>query len=70
MLEPCMGVVERYWKALAASDPETMAACYAAYATFQDPVFRLQGYEIGYMWRMVLADNPELRIEAGPTVES
>lgn len=64
-----MTVIERYWKALAAGDAETMAKCYAADATFQDPVFNLNGAEIGNMWRMILAANPNLRIEAGALVQ-
>lgn len=38
------------YDALARRDGDAMAALYAPHATFEDPVFRLQGSEIGRMW--------------------
>lgn len=40
-----------------------MAACYAPDATFQDPVFRLEGWRIGAMWRMLCERGKDLRLE-------
>ncbi len=44
-----------------------MAACYAAEARFDDPVFPgLLGARIGLMWRMLCERATDLRIERGP----
>jgi ketosteroid isomerase-like protein len=40
----------RFYEAFARRDGETMAAMYAPDATFEDPVFRLAGTDIGRMW--------------------
>jgi hypothetical protein len=40
-----------------------MAACYAAHATFEDAVFRLEGDHIGTMWAMLCERAKDLRIE-------
>jgi len=40
----------RFYDALARRDGAAMAAMYSADATFEDPVFRLKGEEIGKMW--------------------
>jgi ketosteroid isomerase-like protein len=40
----------RFYEAFARRDGEAMAAMYAADATFEDPVFRLRGPDIGKMW--------------------
>jgi len=46
--------IERFYAAFAALDSDTMQACYAAQATFEDPAFSLRGREqIGGMWRML-----------------
>lgn len=42
-----------------------MSACYRPEATFQDPVFRLEGWRIGAMWRMLCERGNDLRIEFG-----
>lgn len=44
---------ERFYNAFAARDGDTMAACYASDARFEDPAFTLQGAEIGAMWQML-----------------
>ncbi len=47
-------LIERFYAAFAALDGAGMQACYAADASFTDPVFTLQGREpIGAMWRML-----------------
>jgi len=40
----------RFYEAFARRDGEAMAALYARDATFEDPVFRLTGSDIGKMW--------------------
>jgi hypothetical protein len=40
----------RFYEAFARRDGEAMAALYAKDATFEDPVFRLTGSDIGKMW--------------------
>ncbi|MBL8113653.1 MAG: nuclear transport factor 2 family protein [Acidobacteria bacterium] len=43
-------VVTRFYDALTRRDGETMAACYAENATFDDPAFSLRGADCGKMW--------------------
>ena len=46
--------IERFYTVFAQLDAETMAACYAADAQFEDEVFTLRGArEVGGMWRML-----------------
>ncbi len=46
--------IERFYSAFAKLDAETMAACYAPDAHFEDEVFTLNGArEVGGMWRML-----------------
>lgn len=46
--------VERLYAAFAQLDGDTMQACYAPEARFQDEVFTLNGaHEVGGMWRML-----------------
>jgi hypothetical protein len=46
--------IQRFYTAFAALDADTMAACYAPDATFEDPAFSLRGVrEVGGMWRML-----------------
>jgi ketosteroid isomerase-like protein len=47
-------LLNRFYSAFAALDADTMAACYAPDAQFQDEVFTLSGREeIAAMWRML-----------------
>ena len=47
-------LIERFYAAFAALDGDTMQACYATDAHFEDAVFTLHGREqIGGMWRML-----------------
>ena len=56
MPHPNAALLERFYTAFAALDAETMAACYAPDARFQDEVFTLDGREqIVGMWRMLCA---------------
>ncbi len=52
--------IERLYAAFARLDGDTMQACYASDARFDDEVFSLQGArEIGGMWRMLCAATRE-----------
>jgi limonene-1,2-epoxide hydrolase len=49
-------LLTRFYTAFAALDADTMAACYAPEARFQDEVFHLNGREeVTGMWRMLCA---------------
>lgn len=50
------------YDAFAARDGEAMAARYAPEATFEDPVFRVTGKDVGDMWRMLTERGRDLRI--------
>jgi hypothetical protein len=57
--------IERFYAAFAQLDADTMQACYADNARFDDEAFSLDGrQEIGAMWRMLCAatkSKPESR---------
>ena len=47
-------LIDRFYAAFAVLDGDTMQACYATDAQFEDPVFTLRGQaQIGGMWRML-----------------
>jgi len=47
-------VIRRFYAAFAALDSDAMQSCYASDASFEDPVFDLEGRDrIGAMWRML-----------------
>lgn len=48
--EETKSALAHFYDAFARRDSGTMAAMYAAGATFEDPVFRLKGNDIGRMW--------------------
>ncbi len=50
------------YEAAVARDGEAMARCYAPDATFEDEVFRLQGRDVGDMWRMLMGQSTDLRV--------
>jgi ketosteroid isomerase-like protein len=57
-------LIERLYEALDRGDGETMSACYAADARFEDPAFgELNGGEIGGMWRMLTSRATDLSVE-------
>lgn len=58
-----MRVLDRFYGALAAHDPATMADCYADDARFSDPVFPdLDAAGARAMWRMLLTAGTDLRV--------
>lgn len=57
-------LLSRFYSAFGARDHATMARCYAANATFSDPVFvDLRGPEVTGMWRMLCLRATDLRVE-------
>ena len=53
-MHPNQKILEKFYTAFAALDPQRMAACYADRARFQDEVFTLLGKaEVTGMWRML-----------------
>lgn len=58
-----MGVLGRYYTALAAKDWRTIAACYHDEAHFGGPVFPdLDADQVRAMWKMLLTSGTDLRI--------
>ncbi len=56
--------IRRLYAALEAGDGDAMAACYAPGATFEDPAFgRLEGEDVGAMWRMLTSRSTGVRVE-------
>ncbi len=52
--EETRAALERFYEALSRRDGRAMAAMYGGSATFEDPVFRLHGSDIGRMWISLL----------------
>lgn len=55
-------LLQRFYTAFQQRDWHTMVECYHPNANFQDPIFHLNGSDIGMMWRMLCerAQNFEL----------
>lgn len=63
MASPEANLIERFYSAFARLDGDTMAACYAPDAVFEDPAFgELHGEEPGAMWRMLTGRATDLEI--------
>ena len=53
-MHPNQTMLNNFYAAFAKLDADTMAACYAPDAVFDDEVFSLRGHEqVGGMWRML-----------------
>jgi ketosteroid isomerase-like protein len=64
MAHPNDELLQRFYAAFDRCDGDTMAACYAPDARFDDPVFPgLHGAEPGQMWRMLTSRATDLKIE-------
>ena len=48
-------LLTRFYDAMGRRDGDTMASLYADHARFEDPVFQLQGADIGRMWKGLMA---------------
>lgn len=54
-LNPHEQLIEEFYAAFAAHEPETMASCYHPEVQFVDPIFgRLEGSDVADMWRMLI----------------
>ena len=62
-MHPHARLLTDFYSAFQRRDAETMAASYSAEATFEDAVFRLEGWRIGAMWRMLCERGKDLRLE-------
>lgn len=63
-MHPNEALIHRFYDAFAAGDHQTMAACYHERVVFSDPVFpRLEGREVGMMWRMLCERATDLQVE-------
>jgi hypothetical protein len=62
-LDTHTSLITALYTALQRRDGDAMAACYTATARFEDPVFRLEGGQIGGMWRMLCERGTDLRVE-------
>ncbi|AFC26373.1 nuclear transport factor 2 family protein [Saprospira grandis] len=53
-------LIDKFYKAFAAADYETMASCYHPEVVFEDPAFgRLQGERAKKMWEMLLTQSKD-----------
>jgi ketosteroid isomerase-like protein len=58
------GLIERFYTALGSRDADSMAACYASNASFEDPAFgKLDADDAGAMWRMLTSRATDLTVE-------
>lgn len=63
-MHPNAELIERFYKAFKARDPDAMAACYHPDVHFSDPVFTdLHGAQAGAMWKMLNSRSKDLAIE-------
>ena len=63
-MHPNEELLQRFYRSFHDRDGESMAACYAEDAEFHDPVFHLQGRDVGLMWRMLCASGKDLTVSA------
>ena len=62
-MHPNEALIHRFYKAFQAKDYQTMQACYAPDADFNDPVFQgLDGVEAGKMWEMLIKQGKDLEL--------
>ena len=57
-----LALIEIFYGAFAKRDGATMASCYHADATFEDPAFSLTGADVGHMWTMLCERGKDLKI--------
>ncbi|HEY5889191.1 MAG TPA: nuclear transport factor 2 family protein [Acidimicrobiia bacterium] len=58
-----VALIENFYAGFQAGEAGVMAASYHPDATFEDPVFKLRGDEIGDMWRMFCAGDNDVEVE-------
>ncbi len=55
-------LIDTFYRSFAARDYAGMIACYHPEIQFMDPVFRLQGKQVGAMWHMLCVAGSDLRV--------
>lgn len=55
-------LIEKFYSSFGHRDHDGMIACYAPTITFDDPVFSLQGKQVGAMWHMLCEGGSDLEI--------
>lgn len=55
-------LIEKFYSSFGRRDHDGMIACYAPTITFDDPVFSLQGKQVGAMWHMLCEGGSDLEI--------
>lgn len=58
-----VSLLATFYQAFQDGDADKMAASYHPEATFEDPVFSLQGSEIGDMWQMFCTGDNDVNVE-------
>ena len=61
-MHPNSKLIEQFYNSFGRRDHEGMIACYAPTTTFDDPVFSLQGKQVGAMWHMLCEGGSDLEI--------
>ncbi len=62
-MHPNATLLQGFYQAFQRRDHAAMIACYGSSATFHDPVFTLEGWRVGAMWRMLCERGTDLRLE-------
>ena len=63
MSHPNAALITTFYAAFQRRDAAAMNACYAEDVRFRDPVFELEGWRAGAMWRMLCERGKDLRVE-------
>lgn len=62
-MHPNAELIERFYAAFKRRDGVAMAACYTPDASFRDPVFAVEGDDIGAMWTMLCERGRDLTLD-------
>ncbi len=56
-------LIRRFYAAFAKRDYQGMISCYSPNIQFEDPVFTLQGKQVGAMWHMLCERGTDLQVK-------
>lgn len=62
-MHPHAELIEHFYASFKGRDGAAMAACYVPDARFHDPIFDLQGPDVGAMWTMFCERGRDLALE-------
>ncbi len=62
-MHPNAALIDRLYASFSRRDAEAMATCYAAGATFADPIFEVEGDAVGLMWAMLCERGRDLVLD-------